>query len=73
MPKQNEINLKCNIVLSCGKTISEQEWLSLPQVFAYEKNTATVDRYAIESDPNYYAKLRAERRFQRITKRKQQP
>jgi len=60
MPKQNILSLKCNIVLSCGKLLTESEWTSSPPVFTYENNTALVDAYAAQSDPNYKAKVKAE-------------
>jgi|GEM_PF-3155765 len=69
MPKPNIINLKCTVVLSCGKVFTEDEWISSPRVFSYDKNQAIIDTYAIESDSNYYIKLRAERRFQKIETR----
>jgi|GEM_PF-6642696 len=58
MPKQNQIILKCFIVLGCGKKTTETMWQTSPPVFAYENNKTILDAYAMQIDQNYKTGLK---------------
>ena len=65
-------NLVATVVTADGQVIPEEKWFSEPQVFPYAKNKELIDEYARQSDPNFRAKERAKRRFERVQERQKE-
>ncbi len=65
-------NFVGTVVTADGQVIPEKDWYATKQVFSYDKNRELIDEYARQSDPNFLAKERAKRRFERVQARQKE-